>query len=83
MLDEILDDIAKKYRLPIEQVKLIYSSTFKGVKYFTTNPMYSKGTIRLPGLGRIMMTERSVRNHYKTDEVEVLKKYKEQLATFA
>ena len=78
MLNEIFDDVAKKHKLPIEQVKLIYKSCFIGIRYYLSNPLVSKTILRLPGLGSWKMTDRSVKNYHRTDLVENLKEYKKQ-----
>ena len=78
MLNEIFEIVAKKHKLPVEQIRLCYKSTTDAIRYYITNPLISKTVIRIMNLGSFKMTDRSVRNHNKKDLIPELTNYKQQ-----
>jgi len=78
MLNEIFEEVARKRNLPVEQVKLIYNSYMLGIRYYLSNPLISKGTIRIPFIGAFKITRRSANAGKTQEEKNLLQDYRKQ-----
>ncbi len=77
MLDEIFEEVARKHKIPVEQVKLVYRSYINAIRYYLSNPLISKSVVRIAQLGAFKLTHRSVRSAQPT-MVDELINYKRQ-----
>lgn len=77
MLNSIFKEVAKKKKIPEEQVRLVYKSFIDGVRFYITNPMTSKTVIRVPGIGAFKITKRSAEQS-KLPNIQIYKKIHER-----
>ncbi len=59
MLNDIFLEVARKHKIPVDQVELVYKSFTDTLRYYMTNPLYSKTKLLIAGFGSFKITKRS------------------------
>ena len=79
MLDEIFKEVARKRKIPEEQVKLVYMAFADCTRHYLNDPFRSKGRILVPRIGAFKITNKSALS-LKGEEGEKLLNYTKQYA---
>lgn len=72
-MDDIITSLARKHKLPEEQVELIIRSFYDGLRYYLSNPLESKSGIMIHNLVTFYINQKRVLK--EIERVKVKKDY--------